>query len=412
MSENSFLNVDQANQFEVFKLNGIGFSIEQINKLFELDNYFCNQGIGKKGELIKYILDGGIAYNGYLIKNAEVVLKHQDNPVFNRVSERLRCNSIADYYKCILSVRELESFCEAYTHSPRNMKSLNYERDENGHIILEPKDYLQTNIPFKGTREGRWYLLSNRTRVFIKNFCTDREAYSELISEQIAKQMQIPHAEYDMVKMGGLPKIASINILETDEELLHGHDILEVKSQKEIGYIYRSIEKKLKNMYPNMSPEKIQKIKEDFLKIVVFDKIIGNWDRNTENWGLIISKDSDNIRMASEFDNNRALNMSTYDFDKDMHVNGKRDINSVLDFCLDKFSNTNEFLEFVYNCVKNVNVRKAAEQIKKEKGITIPQSDIIDMEMQVHGRATQKMRHWLEEKSYSPTNNEGGNFER
>ena len=127
---------------------------------------------------------------------------------------------------------------------------------------------------------------------------------------------------------------------------------------------------------------------------------------------MIISKDSDNIRMAPEFDNNRALNMSTFEFDKDMHVNGKRDIYSVLEFCLENFSNPNEFLAFIDNCVKNVNVRKAAENIKNEKRIIIPQSDIIDMEMQVHGRATQMMRHWLEEKNYSPTNNEGGNFER
>lgn len=389
------------NQFEIFKLNARGFSIEQIQKLFELDKYFTNQNIGEKGELIQYILSNEeITYNDSFIKNVEVVLKYQNNPVFNRISERLRCNSIADYYKFILSARELENFCNAYTDTTHNNKSINYPRDEKGHIVLEPKDYLLTNIPFKGTREGRWYLLSNKTRVFIKNLCTDREAYSELISEQIAKQMGIPRARYDLVTIGGLPKIASVNILETGEELLHGHDILEVQSVKDISYICRSIERTLNKRYPNITKEKMQEIKEDFLKITIFDKIIGNWDRNPGNWGLILSPDDKSVRMAPEFDNNRALNMHMFDYDKDMHLNEDHNIKTLLEYCLANFSNPDNFLEFVNTCVKNVSVRKSAENIKTEKGIQIPQAHIIDMEFQVHGRGTQAMRHWLEEKGY------------
>ncbi len=400
MNEPSFLSTDTDHQFNIFKLSERGFSLEQINKIFELDKYFSSHAIGGHGELVRYILENeNISFNTSLVKNIDVVLKYQDNPIFNRVAERLRCTSVSDYYKYILSVRELESFCDTYTSSPHNIKSLEYKRDENGHIVLEPKDYLITNIPAsKGSRAGRWYLLSNRTRVFIKNLCSMREGYSELVAQEIAKQMDIPAANYDLVQMGGLLKIASINVLEKGEELLHGSDILQVLSVKDIDSICRCIRTKIRRDYPNVSENEIQKIKEDFLKITIFDKIIGNWDRNPGNWGLIISPDNGQVRLSPEFDDNRALDLHKFDYDKDMHLNGDHNIQTLLEYCLKNFSNQEEFLLFVQNCVQNVNIRAACKNIQNEKNISIPKSEIIDMEFVVHGRGTQAMRRWLEER--------------
>lgn len=371
--------------------------MEKINMIFELDNYFATQGIGKKGDLVSYISrTENVLYHTSLGRNIRVVLKYQNNPVFNRIAERLRCSSVEDYYKYILSVRELENFCDRYTDSKNSEKSLDYPRDEKGNVILEPKDYLITNIPStKGTRAGKWYLLSNRTRVFIKNICSAREAYSELVSEEIAKQMGIPYARYDLVQMGGLTKIASINILETGEELLHGSDILNVLSIKDINSICLSMNTKLKRDYPNVSEEERQKIKEDFLKLTIFDKVISNWDRNPDNWGLVISPDG-KIKLAPEFDNNKALDLKTFDFNKAMHVEGDYSIDKLLEYCMDNFSDGNEFLEFIDNCVKNVDVRKACDNILNAKNIAIPQSEMLDMEMVVQGRAMQQMRRWLE----------------
>lgn len=404
MNETSVLNSDTKNQFDVFRLSEKGFNVEQIDEIYELDNYFATHEIGKKGDLIKlFSQNENILFHNSLDRNIKVVLKYQTNPVFNRIADRLRCSSVEDYYKYILSVRELESFCDTYTSSPHNVKSINYERDENGHVILEPKDYLITNIPSsKGSRAGKWYLLSNRTRVFIKNICCMREEYSELVSEEIAKQMKIPYARYDLVQMGGLTKIASINILETGEELLHGSDILNVPRIKDINTICSSINNKLKRDYPDVSEEERQKIKEDFLKITIFDKIISNWDRNPDNWGLVISPNG-NIKLAPEFDNNKALDLKTFDYNKAMHVNGDYSVDGLLDYCLDNFSDENEFLEFIENCVKNVNVRRACNSIQSEKKISIPNSEMLDMEMVVEGRATQNMRRWLDKTKHKRT---------
>lgn len=400
MSEHSFLSSDNSNQFDIFKLSGKGFSIEQINQIYELDEYFSIQGIGQKREFIKYLLENkDIVYSNDLVSNIEVVLKYQNNPVFNRVAERLRCATVEHYYRFILSGRNIESFCDTYTSVKYNKKSLDYPRDENGIIILEPKDYLIANIQSGGTREGRWHLLSNRTRVFIKNVCNPEEAYGELVAQQIARQMGIPYTEYDLVTLGGLTKIASINILETGEELLHGNDILPVKSNKDIGYICRSIERALKSRYPNICAEKLQEIKEDFLKIVIFDKIIFNWDRNPGNWGLILSPDG-SVRMAPEFDNNKALDLDKFDPRKDMHIEGDRSINTILEFCLDNFEDKDKFLEFIHKCTQNVSARKACETIKEEKGIIIPEKRIKEMEYMTNTRGVDLMKSWLTSKGY------------
>lgn len=405
MSENSFSSLDfgsnSKNQFDVFKLSGKGFTIEQINKIFELDNYFASQGIGKKGELVSYLAQtDNVLYHNSLVRNIDVVLKYKDNPIYNRVAERLRCSSVEDYYKFILSVRDLESFCDTYTSSPHNVKSFkNYKRNESGYVNLEPKDYLITNIPAsQGTREGKWYLLSNRTRVFIKNVCSMREAYSELISEEIAKQMGIPAASYDLVEMGGLLKIASINILDTGEELIHGFDILNDLKIKDINTICSQIGIKIKNSFPTVDETKTQTIKEDFLKLTIFDKIIRNWDRNPGNWGLVVSPDKKDVKLAPEFDNNKALEYNKFDYRKDMTINGEHSIESLLDYCLKNFSNPEEFLSFIEDSVKNVNVKNACKNILDKKGISIPQKEMLEIEMIVHGMSIQQMRFWVEGK--------------
>lgn len=404
MSEISFSNASDKNQFDVFKLSEKGFNVEQINEIFELDNYFAEHSIGKKGDLIKlFSKNDDILFHNSLERNIKVVLKYQNNPVFNRIAERLRCSSVEDYYKYILSVRELESFCDTYTSTRNNEKTLNYPRDEKGNVILEPKDYLITNIPStKGSRAGKWYLLSNKTRVFIKNICSEREAYSELVSEEIAKQMGIPYARYDLVQMGGLRKIASVNILDTGEELLHGSDILTIPRIKDINLICSSINNKLRRDYPDVPEEEKQKIKEDFLKLTIFDKVISNWDRNPDNWGFIISPDG-KIKLAPEFDNNRALNLKAFDFNKAMHVDQDHSVEALLDYCMENFSNKSEFLDFVDNCVNNVDVRKACDNILNEKNISIPQAEKLDMEMVVQGRATQHMRRWLDKTKHEMT---------
>ena len=377
------------------------FLLEQIK---QLDQYFYNKGIGRQGELIRYLLENEeLLNNSDLMKNGRIVLQYQDSSRFNSIAKRLRCNTIQDYCKYILCASDLENFCNTYTALSQDEKSLDYERDENGVIILKSGDYLTVNAPTTGSGGGRWYLLSNGTEIFIKNVNSMKEAYAELVAEQIAKQMGIPYAQYDFVDINGKKQIASINILEEGEELIPGSDILLDLKVKDIDSICRSLCRFLKTKYPNLTEEDIQKIKEDFLKITIFDKVIANWDRNPGNWGVIILSDG-SVKMAHELDNNKALNLRGFydNFHRDMHLNNDHKIETLLEYCFTTFSNPDQFLDFIENCKKNMNARKACQDIKSEKGISIPNEEILDMDGVVHSRGTQQMRWWIERKKSAP----------
>ncbi|MGN1327698.1 MAG: hypothetical protein ACI4VQ_06475 [Clostridia bacterium] len=376
--------------------------LEQIK---QIDKYLFDRKIGQKGELIRYLLENEELLNdSNLMKNIGVVLQYKDNPRFGSIAEKLRCNTVEQYCKYILSASDLDGFCDLYTSLSSDMKSLDYSRDENGNILLKQKDYLTTNIPPKGSCGGRWYVLSNGTEVFIKKMYSKREAYAELIAEQIAKQMGIPHAQYDLVDIEGQTKVISINILEDGEELIHAADILPDLRAKDIASICRSLSIAMKRKYPDLTEEKRQRIKEDFLKITIFDKTIANWDRNPGNWGIIASPNGD-VKIAPELDNGKALDLDGYysNYHRDMYF-GKDDhsMSTLLEYCLDNFSDSDKFFEFIEHCIGNINVRKACEEIQREKRIFIPNEEIIQMDKIVSARGPEQMSWWLEMKKTAP----------
>ncbi len=393
-------NLETANQYGN-KLSEKDFLLEHIK---QMDQYFCNRGIGQSGEFIRYVLENEeILRNSIFMRNIGIVLKYQNLPRFNSMIDRLKCNNVDSYCKIILSATNFESFCNTYMSLPHDEKSLDYPRNKNGVIMLEARDYLITNRSFTGSCGGNWYLLSNGTEVFIKNINSAKEAYAELVAEQIAKQMDISYAQYDLVNIGGKTKIASINILEEGQEMIPGSDILLDLKVKDIDLICHSLCRFMRKKYPNLTGQDIQHIKEDFLKITIFDKVIANWDRNPGNWGLIISPDG-SVKMANELDNNKALDLHEFydNLHRDMHLNNDHKIETLLEYCFNNFSNPDEFLEFIENCMKNMNGRKACQDIQAEKGIVIPNEQIIDMEGIVHSRGKQQMRWWLERKRTTP----------
>ena len=386
----------------ILKLSEKGYTSEEIENIFKIDEFFATRGIGKTNEFIEQVLDEKTPYNEILMNNISLFLNNIDSRTVTRLIERLRCNTIREYFLYFLSGRDLEQFCNTYENSDHGDKSITYRRDEDGYIILEPGDYLATSInETQGSRMGKWYLLSNGTRAFIKNIYSPREAYAEIIAEEIAKQMGIPYARYDLIKIGNIPKIASINFLGTGEELIHGSDILTVPSIKDITIICPIIRRVLgekKYKYLNLTAEDINRIVEDFLKITIFDKIVSNWDRNPGNWGIIISPDK-KVRLAPEFDNNQALNRSKFDSRKDMSIGESHNLEELLDYCLEVFSSRDELFSFLNHCLSNVNPQKAFESIFKQKGIRIPESDkreIGDCILYGYGTSINVIKRWLE----------------
>lgn len=135
------------------------------------------------------------------------------------------------------------------------------------------------------------------------------EHWAEKIASEIAKIIKIPCASIDIgVYKGEIGAMSYIIIDNNKESLLEG-----------VQYIMKK--------YPNFDTEtlydettntrySLQMIleciddipfKTDFLKIPIFDCLIGNSDRHHSNWGIIVDKSGFPLRMAPLYDNSSSL---------------------------------------------------------------------------------------------------------
>lgn len=122
------------------------------------------------------------------------------------------------------------------------------------------------------------------------------EACSEKMSYEIAKILEYPcaHIELGKDEKGNLGVLNYLFINRRKEE----HDdavsyINKDASQRKEFYTIQNIKKCLDDIDDNLF--------DDFLKIMVFDALIGETDRHEENWG--ITKSDNNYKISPLYDN-------------------------------------------------------------------------------------------------------------
>ncbi|MGR3319288.1 MAG: HipA domain-containing protein [Candidatus Anammoxibacter sp.] len=169
--------------------------------------------------------------------------------------------------------------------------------------------------PTKGSRDKRWLLGGQGTsesEIFLFKESHRRypaEFWSEIVASEIAKMVGIPAPRTYCAKLkdtyGALVEFfLEIENKDVTEELKHGGDLVLIqhpsfdrrKGETHNIYFVEEVFGYLEKM--DLFP--------DFLKIIVFDTIIGNTDRHQDNWGFII-KDDQIVRLAPAFDNSDSL---------------------------------------------------------------------------------------------------------
>ena len=124
--------------------------------------------------------------------------------------------------------------------------------------------------------------------------------YNELIAEKIANKLNIVCCKYNIAEY--YDNLGVISEVFDKEHYLSMSDFLsnnynDITGKNNIA----SINKAINNSF---SKETSKKLQEELLRIFLFDVLIGNCDRNTDNYGLIID---DNPRFAPLFDNENML---------------------------------------------------------------------------------------------------------
>lgn len=181
-------------------------------------------------------------------------------------------------------------------------------RNEDGFIdisFIRPLRYLskeQTVFFFKHNDIGYIY----------KNSKFDTSIYNELVAEELAKDFDIPCAQYDLAIFDDEVGVISKYFIEKNQTS-YSMEILTRQAIK-AGYInFNGSEIKLNNLediwnileFKYKENEIVQKLMNQLVDIFLFDVLIANIDRHNEN--LIIVEDKDDIKFSKLFDNEGML---------------------------------------------------------------------------------------------------------
>ena len=157
-------------------------------------------------------------------------------------------------------------------------------------IEIKKQRHFSTGIVFSYLGED-YYYKSNKSLPNI---------YNELIAEKIANRLGISCCEYYLGSyfdsLGTISKMFSKeNYFSMSDLLISTYGITKDKNNLE----------DINMMFDKTFPKDVsEKLKEELLDIFLFDAIIGNCDRNTDNYGLIVDG---NPRFAPLFDNENML---------------------------------------------------------------------------------------------------------
>lgn len=168
-----------------------------------------------------------------------------------------------------------------------------------------------TSRPTKGTRRKRILEdIKKRKSVFLK-YCAEKnneyrkstELASEKIAHEIAKKLGYKSAEIELAKdQEGKLCILNYDFLGTDQTLV------EFVSEASIDPDNDDRRKKYTIQNIKNTLEKIdKKLYLEFIKLQIFDALIGEGDRHEENWGYIRSGISKDIIFAPFYDNGDSL---------------------------------------------------------------------------------------------------------
>lgn len=267
-----------------------------------------------------------------------------------------------------ISSNLLNVFLKTYKHNETNFNFLpnSITRDNNGYIDLSRIPFISSNNKEEGHTNKFWILLNNGSRILLKETKNIKSAELELLFDELANELNIPVASYDIGKISNTLYLISSSFLQSNEFLFDKYQFKKHKIKNEKIELYEI--KKLLEKIDNLS------LRNHLYKTLFIDRFTDNFDRIPNNLKIIMP--SKNTRICPLYDNDKCCDK---DFEKKklymvFSNEGKYDSENIFKFLLDN----KEFSEYINNTKRNVNIDKLCTNIYNNKNILISSESIND----------------------------------
>lgn len=293
------------------------------------------------------------------------------------------------------------------------LQDLENYRNENGEIDMdEILKYHQLPIMEEkrgaSNRDKFWIALED-AQILLRTENLDEcgveySSYTELIMEELAKQVGIENAHYDVITYHGKRGVISVNVVDkeknecliTVKELVNSVDEDKVFANEPIDMIriLKSI-KKMAQIEGNISEKDVKIANMDLCRSVLFQIFTMATDGHAENMAYIYGSDNQKgwLKLAPLFDNeislmldqpkdgmDRMLKDSTY-LEKMMNYQNqmitvpdedKVEVNDWEDMLYYLIDESDELNDFAEQCYEKLNIHKAITAVENRIKVSLP----------------------------------------
>jgi HipA-like C-terminal domain len=175
-----------------------------------------------------------------------------------------------------------------------------------------------------GSKPKFWVLLDKKRWLFKETRPNTGEDWAEKAAAEVAKAIGIKAASVELADYAGRRGCISLNFVDVaaGEALVHGNEILAMrvtgydkgKHFRQSDHTLENIEAAIRGLFPVGHADEIL---TELASYMVLDALIGNTDRHHENWGLLLSLQSETklltLSVAPSFDHASSLGRELLD---------------------------------------------------------------------------------------------------
>ncbi|WP_020007167.1 HipA domain-containing protein [Salinicoccus albus] len=178
-----------------------------------------------------------------------------------------------------------------------------------------------------GTRKKTWVKNSNQTYLFKEPKYNSNEIWTEKITAEIGKKIGFNTMEVCFAENGESQGVILKNFVRKDEESIEGAEILSAFIE---GFDPFSLKDYfIENIFEALEAEGyLPFILQDLVDQFIFDILIANQDRHSENWAIIRNAEDHTIKFAPIYDNGSSLGFNLESSNMERYNSGEKKLSS------------------------------------------------------------------------------------